>query len=165
MIRIQIVSLILALFTFMKVIGTQELVNQQSDDSNLKEKVSFLESTVYDLVKVVKDVNDELDHLKQLSKLNTVRTCEEMKEYGVNESDFYLVDPDGPLIGHEPIMVYCDFKDGQVSTKVSHNSEERIMVHNCKDPGCYSRKIIYNAPMEQMLSLIQLSNSCSQGYI
>ena len=98
----------------------------------------------------------------QLSQLNKMRTCEEMKEYGVNESGFYLVDPDGPLIGEDPIRVYCEFKNGLVSTKLSHNSEERIMVQHCPEPGCYSRKISYYAPMSQILSLIQLSEGCTQ---
>ena len=33
---------------------------------------------------------------------------------------------------------------------------------HCYDPGCYSRKIVYDAPMEQIKALIQLSNGCSQ---
>lgn len=121
MTQIQIASLILIAVTFVKTTGTQDIVNNQSNDLviKLQEKVSFLENTVLDLVKANenmvkanKDIEDDLNHLKQLSKLNTVRTCEEMKEYGVDESGFYLVDPDGPLIGQEPIMVYCDFQPG-----------------------------------------------------
>ena len=49
-----------------------------------------------------------------------------------------------------------------VLTKLSHNSEDRAKVDNCRDPGCYSRKIEYDAPMEQILSLIELSDTCSQ---
>ena len=52
-------------------------------------------------------------HLKELSKLNVVRTCEEMARFGVDKSGFYLVDPDGPLIGEDPISVYCDFENGK----------------------------------------------------
>ena len=105
--NIQIVSLFLASATFFRVTGTQNSVNKQSDDLLNQEKISFLEKTVFDLikankdmentvkdmentvfglVKANKDVEDDLNHLKQLSKLNTVRTCEEMKEYGVDES-------------------------------------------------------------------------------
>ena len=100
--NIQIVSLFLASATFFRVTGTQNSVNKQSDDllNQHQEKISFLEKTVFDLIKASKDmentvfnlvkankdVEDDLNHLKQLSKLNTVRTCEEMKEYGVDKS-------------------------------------------------------------------------------
>ena len=142
MTQIQVASLILVAVTFVRITGSQDIANKHSNDLviKLQEKVSFLENTIFDLVKnnedmvktvlnlvkanenivkanenmvkANKDIEDDLNHLKQLSKLNTVRTCEEMKEYGVDESGFYLVDPDGPLIGQEPIMVYCDFKQG-----------------------------------------------------
>ena len=36
--------------------------------------------------------------MKELSKLKVVRTCEEMKEYGINQSNYYVIDPDGPLL-------------------------------------------------------------------
>ena len=128
----------------------------------LKEKNQIYEKSNKNLEKEMKDIDDELSYLKELSKLNIVRTCEEMADYGVNQSDFYLIDPDGPLMGEKPISVYCDFRNGIVSTKISHNSEEKMEVQHCQDPGCYSRKITYNAPMEQIQSLIELSKSCSQ---
>ena len=73
--------------------------------------------------------------MKELSKLNVVRTCEEMKEYGINQSNYYLIDPDGPLLGKEPIRVYCEFTEEVVATKISHDSEERIEVEHCHDAG------------------------------
>ena len=91
-----------------------------------------------------------------------VWTCEEMADYGVNQSNYYLVDPDGPLMGNEPIRVYCEFSEGSVSTIISHDSEETIEVGHCTDPGCYSRQITYDAPIEQIQSLIELSNTCNQ---
>ena len=92
----------------------------------LKEKNQIYEKSNKNLKKKMKDIDDELSYLKELSKLNIVRTCEEMADYGVNQSDFYLIDPDGPLMGEKPISVYCDFRNGIVSTKISHNSEENF---------------------------------------
>ena len=109
-----------------------------------------------------KDINDELQYLKELSKLNVVRTCEEMHQYGVNKSDHYLIDPDGPLTGKEPIRVFCNFTEDLVTTMVSHDSEQKIEVSHCADPGCYSRKINYDAPLEQIEALIDLSELCTQ---
>ena len=108
------------------------------------------------------DINAEVEHLNELSKLLSVRTCNEMKKFGVNKSDYYIIDPDGPLNGKEPIRVYCDFTEDFGFTQISHNSEEKIEVTHCDDPGCYSRPIIYDSPTEQIKALIELSESCSQ---
>ena len=45
----------------------------------------------------------EVEALKQISKLNSVKSCHELKEYGVNVSKHYDVDPDGELSRHPPI--------------------------------------------------------------
>ena len=41
----------------------------------------------------------EVEALKQISKLNSVKRCHELKDYGVNLSKHYDVDPDGELSG------------------------------------------------------------------
>ena len=131
--------------------------NQEVEKKNLE-----MSSRISKLEKEKKDVNDELEYLKELSKLNIVRTCEEMHQYGINRSDHYYIDPDGQLTGKEPIRVFCDFTDDVATTRVSHDSEMKTEVEHCIDPGCYSRKINYDAPLEQIQSLIDLSESCTQ---
>ena len=83
----------------------------RSEVKNLKNKIENVNVEVEHLKDELEDVNDEVDHLKELSKLLSVRTCDEMHDYGVNKSDYYFVDPDGPLNGKEPIWVYCDFTE------------------------------------------------------
>ena len=153
-----------ALFDLTSMMKKEEIKNKVLEQRVLKVELKneVLEKKNQNLEKTNKDINDELTYLKELSKLNVVRTCEEMADYGVNQSNFYLVDPDGPLLGEEPIRVYCDFSEGSVSTIISHDSEVKIEVGHCTDPGCYSRQITYDAPMEQIQSLIELSNTCSQ---
>ena len=153
-----------ALFDLTSMMKKEEIKNKVLEQRVLKIELKneVLEKKNQNLEKTNKDINDELSYLKELSKLNVVRTCEEMADYGVNQSNFYLVDPDGPLLGEEPIRVYCDFSEGSVSTIISHDSEVKIEVGHCTDPGCYSRQITYDAPMEQIQSLIELSNTCSQ---
>ena len=153
-----------ALFDLTSMMQKAEIKNKVLEQRVLKVELKneVLEKKNQNLEKTNKDINDELTYLKELSKLNVVRTCEEMADYGVNQSNFYLVDPDGPLLGEEPIRVYCDFSEGSVSTIISHDSEVKIEVGHCTDPGCYSRQITYDAPMEQIQSLIELSNTCSQ---
>ena len=82
-------------------------------------------------------MQDRLTHLEELSKLQVQRSCHEMSEYGVTKDDYYYVDPDGPLVGSEPIRVFCDFSssDGAV-TSVMHDSEGRMEVDKrCEEAG------------------------------
>ena len=127
------------------------------------EKKDYEQSTrISSLENEKRDINDELEYLKELTKLTIVRTCEELHQYGINKSDLYYIDPDGPLTGKEPIRFFCDFTEDGVTTKISHDSEEKFEVDHCNDPGCYSRKINYDAPLEQIQSLIDISEVCTQ---
>lgn len=130
-----------------------QMTNLQNENHELRAEMKNLKSEI-------KDINAEVEHLKELSKLLSVRTCDEMYDYGLTKSDYYFIDPDGPLNGEEPIHVYCDFTEGL--TQISHDSEDNIEVTHCPDPGCYSRPIIYNSSMEQIKTLIELSESCKQ---
>ena len=107
--NIQIIFLPLTLTTIIERVTTQELIDKQRDDFVLQdlEDMSVLKNAVLDLVKNFRGIKDELDHLKELSKVNAVRTCQELLDFGVRKSDYYFVDPDGPMIGEEPIRVYC----------------------------------------------------------
>ena len=82
-------------------------------------------------------MQDRLTHLEELAKMNVMRSCHEMAEYGVTKDDFYFVDPDGPLVGSEPIRVFCDFSSSERAvTSVLHNSEDRMEVDKrCDEAG------------------------------
>lgn len=54
-------------------------------------------------------------------------------------------------------------KYSQGSTAVLHDSESRISVSHCTEPGCYSRVIQYSATTKQMSALAQLSDECHQS--
>ncbi len=49
------------------------------------------------------------------------------------------------------------------STAILHDSESRISVSHCSDPGCYSRLIKYSATSGQMSALAELSDECHQS--
>ena len=134
----------------------------KNENNELKHELELLKTEKHELEHKMNDINDEVEYLRELSKLLSVRTCEEMHDYGVNKSDYYLVDPDGPLNGEEPIRVYCDFTEDYGFTRISHDTEQKIEVAHCNDPGCYARPIVYDSSMEQIKTLIELSNSCSQ---
>ena len=137
----------------------------EEENQILKDMNQNLEEKRKNLEKRNKGIEDDIKYLMELSKFNIGRTCEEMARYGVDKSAYYLVDPDG-LGGEEPIRVYCQFgQSGVASTLISHKSEGETQVINCEDPGCYARKIEYNAPMKQIESLIELSESCQQDIV
>ena len=143
---------------------SQRVESLEQKNGNLERINIEMSSRIKHLEDENKDINDELKYLKEISKLKTARTCQEMYEFGIRTSNYYFIDPDGPLIGKEPIQVYCEFNEDNVATKISHNSEDKINVDHCEDPGCYSKEITYEAPMEQIESLIELSKSCSQEF-
>ena len=68
---------------------------------------------------------------------------------------------DGDLIGQPPIEVFCNLETK--TTEVLHDFEFQIKIEHCEEIGCAVYNISYSAPMDQIKSLIQLSESCSQS--
>jgi hypothetical protein len=85
------------------------------------------------------NTNERLEHLEELSKVKILRTCQELSEHGITKSDLYFIDPDGELIGHPPIQVYCNFETGM--TEVTHNSESMFKLEHCDTSGKQPHKI------------------------
>jgi hypothetical protein len=50
---------------------------------------------------------------------------------------------------------------------VGHDSENKIDVEQCTDPGCYSRRVNYEggANLKQLAALIDVSTNCQQEII
>ncbi|CAG0893481.1 unnamed protein product [Darwinula stevensoni] len=110
----------------------------------------------------LENVRDRLEYLEAITKQITPRTCEALANLGITKTGTYLVDPDGPLFGDPPIQVLCDMRTDPKSTIVLHDSMEKTEIYHCTEPGCYSRKVAYNASMEQMTALISQSATCLQ---
>ena len=99
------------------------------------------------------NTEDRLSYLEDMIKLNVIRSCQEMLDFGIKTSNYYHIDPDGPLTGSQPFRVWCDFsEDGRAITEVE----------KCELPGCYKHDIVYTAPEDQIQALIQLSENCQQ---
>ena len=108
-------------------------------------------------------VEERLEHLEELSKIHTLRSCHEYDEYGINTSGKYFIDPDGPLIGIEPFEVYCNFEDH--STEILHDYDGKtVEIDHCTEPHvCFRLDLTYPTKMEQIVSLIDLSENCTQS--
>ena len=109
-----------------------------------------------------KSVEERLQHLEELSKIHTLRSCNEYDEYGINTSGTYFIDPDGPLVGIEPFEVHCNFDDH--STEILHDHDgQTVEIDHCTEPHvCFHLELKYPTKMEQMVSLIDLSDTCIQ---
>ncbi|CAG0899722.1 unnamed protein product [Darwinula stevensoni] len=103
-----------------------------------------------------------LQYLEAISLQIAPQTCQTLADLGVTQTGKYFVDPDGVSIGDAPIKVLCDMETDPVSTIVLHDSMADTMIDPCAGPGCYRRKIKYDASLKQMVALINQSTHCSQ---
>ena len=100
---------------------------------DLFEKYNDLSSKYDNLMTRQNDLESRVEKLEELAKIGTLRTCAEYSQYGLRTSGLYMVDPDGPLLGHPPFQVFCNFDEG--TTEVMHDSETVTEVQHCHDPG------------------------------
>jgi len=121
------------------------------------------------LSKIEKDLETRVTQLEELVKIGTLRSCAEYSQYGLNSDNFYMIDPDGPLLGEPPFQVFCNFTSG--STEILHDTENATEVEHCHDPGCFEKEIIYldaqsesEVALSQIVSLIELSAYCEQSF-
>ena len=93
------------------------------------------------------------------------KSCSDLKRFDLKAiSGNFLIDPDDEG-GLTPYHVTCDMsdKDGVGVTVISHDSENRTLVDECEDPGCYSRDIHYKgATFSQLASVNRVSLFCEQ---
>ena len=102
-------------------------------------------------------------HVEELSKIKVLRTCEELAHHGISTDGLYNIDPDGEMIGFDPIEVYCTFgAEGNVVTEIKHNQDNVIEAEKCDQPQCFKKTIEYQVPMEQIEALITLAETCGQ---
>ena len=59
------------------------------------------------------DLEARVTKLEELIKIGTLRSCAEYSQYGLKTNDYYMIDPDGPLLGEPPFQVFCNFTSGK----------------------------------------------------
>ncbi|XP_046645880.1 uncharacterized protein LOC124336212 [Daphnia pulicaria] len=149
-----------------------KVVNLETKVARLEAQVNHQESIFTALIKSERDkkfasqkgISRNVETNEHYKRNAAPRTCGEV--FATNpllDSGMYWIDPDGQGVGDNAINVYCNMTTG--STSVLHDSELKIDVGKCSDPGCYSRKINYYATEKQIAALVGLSNNCSQTII
>ncbi len=87
------------------------------------------------------------------------QTCQEIYDRGEMASGIYSIDPKG---SGRPFNVQCNMVDGAVQTVVGHDSESEQRNNGNKAAGSYELIPTYNADMDQMAALADVSTSCQQ---
>ena len=64
------------------------------------------------------DLEARVAKLEELIRIGTLRSCAEYSQYGLKTDGFYQIDPDGPLLGHPPFQVFCNFTSGMTSFSI-----------------------------------------------
>ena len=149
-------------------------------DISTEEKIEVLERNIDELAGVLKVLDDYVrntlkrgddgitekrvdtleEHSKMADMLHTKRTCQEYSSYGFTTSGEYNIDPDGAFAGHPPFRVYCDFETS--TTEVMHDKETKIKIENCPEEMCFHLDVNYTGTTEQIIALMELSDTCHQ---
>ena len=109
-----------------------------------------------------KTLEKRLETLEELSKMEALRSCFEYSTYGITKSGLYYIDPDGQQMGFEPFKAYCNFEASEASTEIIHDHELAVEIAPCVGPKCFELKLEYNAPMDQISALKEISKECTQ---
>ena len=98
----------------------EEVKKLRTNQDSLIEKYYDLLSKYEHVTSNQEDLEGRVEKLEELAKIGTLRTCSEYAQYGLKSSGLYMVDPDGPLIGHPPFEVFCNF-DAGIFKENKHN--------------------------------------------
>ena len=121
--------------------------------TNLEKRNQMLEATV----ETLKTENDRKANDGRLFK-----SCDEHRLFRpADRCGTYRIDPDGVGVGEEPITVLCNMTTG--TTQIGHDQQgSKQLAIDCVGRDCFTLPLVYQAPMRQMISLVQLSNDCHQ---
>ena len=98
-------------------LNEEDFQNLLTEVQSLRSNHEELKSSHEDLKAKQDALEDRVEKLEELAKIGTLRTCAEYAQYGLKTSGLYMVDPDGPLLGHPPFQVFCNFDAGTTRIK------------------------------------------------
>ena len=108
------------------LVHMKELKMTSDSKQTLEERVKHLEGKE-------NNIGDRVRKLEELTKVSTLRSCSEYAAFDLSTTGFFLIDPDGPLVGQAPIRVLCNFTSG--STEILHDAGGLTQVDYCHDAG------------------------------
>ena len=134
-----------------------------SEEHSNKFEILSLQQKFEQLMNKQIENEKRITHLEEVLKTNVLRSCNEYASFGINANGYYHIDPDGQLIGSPPFQVYCRFINETGITEIDHDTEDLVEVNQCDGIACFKQMVNYSVPMEQLESLIGLSEECLQS--
>ena len=138
------------------------------ENQNMKNKMNLLQQDLNETKVTINQLLNGSNMLKtyfnetnieELSKLAVTETCLELKNYGLNISKEFTLDPDGLNQGQIPIKAWCEIPEG--ITKIGETTE--IEITHCDSLSCFTHDFEYAPIMiDQMKALINTSSECFQ---
>ena len=92
-------------------------------------------------------------------KTSVPKSCSEVINLGITTSRTFDLDIDGPNIGLPAVTAHCEIPSG--ITTIGQNFE--VNVESCNTTDCFSAEVPYSGSLEQIVALIQDSDTCSQS--
>ena len=135
-----------------------DIIVLQEKDVEFQDKITFLVETNRTTQNQI--IQQRMHKLEEITKTLALRSCYEYMEYGIKTPGMYYIDPDGRLGVGAPFPVNCDFESG--ITEVIHDQQEKIEIPHCSGNMCYELDLRYPTTKQQLSSLIDLSDSCTQ---
>ena len=102
------------------------------------------------------DGQETLFELQSLS--GSEKSCFQVALQGIKKSGRFLLDPDGHHLNHPPMEVECKFPSN--FTLIGEKTEKEFQ--RCNFAKCSEVPLGHNAHIDQILTLIEDSSSCSQ---
>jgi len=111
---------------------------------------------ITDNVDATNELSSTVHRLDKMSKMGT--SCTHLAHLGNLESGYYLLDTDGVNGNQPPFDAYCKMPERQ--TFVGNDSA--FQLDHCNETFCSEKTIEINAPMPQIILLLEASPACSQ---
>ena len=83
------------------------------------------------------------------------KSCSDVIRLGITSSRIFDLDIDGPHFGLPAVTAHCEIPSG--ITTIGQNFE--VNVESCNTTDCFSADVAYPASLEQIVAIIQNSNT------
>jgi hypothetical protein len=100
------------------------------------------------------------------SAINYPASCQQLRDRGKSKSGEFMIQPSPDV---EPFIVDCVFESSTGTTKIKHSHSQKLgytsrpdSSNGCYHPGCFVDEITYEASINQIEALVEISTDCYQ---
>jgi hypothetical protein len=100
------------------------------------------------------------------SAMDYPASCQQLSDKGKSESGKFMIQPSPDV---EPFIVDCVFENSTGTTKIQHSHSQKLgytsrpdSSNGCYEKGCFVDEITYEASINQIEALVEISTDCYQ---